>query len=82
MAAVHTLNDAAFIVGGFIIVPMFLTAGVLMIRRPAQMYRRFWIWSDRPPIKFDLVFCQIMGWIFTVGTTAWAIAFASYLISN
>lgn len=82
MAVVQTHNDTALIVGAFIVVPMFLTAGILLIRRPAQMYRRFWIWSDEPPLKFDLVCCQIMGWIFIVGITAWAILFASYLISN
>ena len=82
MAAVHAHDDTAFIVLGFIAVPIFLTYGILLIRRPGQMYRRFWIWSDKPPLKFDLVWCQIMGWIFTVGTTAWAIAFATYVISN
>lgn len=54
---------------------MFLAAGILMICRPAQMYRRSWIWSDDPPLKFDLVCCQIMGWIFPLGMTAWSIAF-------
>ena len=82
MGAVPTHDDTAFIVAGFIVVPMFLTTGILMIRRPAQMYRRFWIWSDEPPLQFDLVCCQIMGWIFTLGMTAWSIAFASYLIAN
>ena len=34
------------------------------------------------PLKFDLVCCQIMGWIFMVSSTAGAIAVASSLISN
>ena len=69
MVAAQTHNDTALIVGAFIVVPMFLTVGILLIRRPAQMYRRFWIWSDEPPLTFDLVCWQIMGWIFTLGTT-------------
>ncbi len=62
------MDDTAFTVLGFIVAAYFLTVGILLIRRPAQMYRRFWIWSDKPPLKFDLVCCQIMGWIHTVGT--------------
>ena len=80
MAVMLVRDDTAFVVLAVIIAPMFLTAGILMIRRPARMYRRFWIWSDEPPLKFDLVCCQIMGWIFTLGMTAWSIAFVSALI--
>ena len=82
VAAVHAHHDTAFIVLGLFVVPMLLTYGILLIRRPAQMYSRFWIWSDEPPLKFDLVCCQIMGWIFTVSSTAGPIAVASSLISN
>ncbi len=82
MAAMFVRNDTAFVVLAVIIAPMFLAAGILMICRPAQMYRRFWIWSDEPPLQFDIVCCRIMGWSFTLGMTAWSIVFVSSLIAN
>jgi len=75
-------NPLVVYIGAVLIVPIFLTVGIWMIRRPAQAYRVFWFWSDKPPTKFDLVWSRVFGCIFTAGTAAWAIGLVVYLISN